>query len=207
MVSTLKVVLIPGLLGIPRRESFRMIQIRPESKELAQQRADEGLIRGIAMEKSLGVLLVEFSPHINSLRTSVGVVWRKADGEMVIVHFAKCYLNRISSWQMATLAKELDERCGVNHTSSSVLVYNVEPVIPGGNWEDLSPARDGWIKFRPFLKPMVQEITKPEKINEVSNTVFNHLRDSGMSELFIQELIALRAKRINNQRTAWQKGA
>lgn len=193
-LSSVKVVLIPGLLGIGRRESFREIPLRQESLDLALSRNNEGYIRGVAIEEESKVIAMEFGKP-GSLKTHLGVGWNFS-GEPRVVHFAKCYLSHTSSWQLAKLVQKLQE-IFPGETRGHVRVYNVEPLILGGAWKDKSEVA-AWVRFLPFLNQPVKTGTmKSESVNEITTEVLEHLRAAAVSEQFIEELIALRAKRID----------
>lgn len=206
-----KIVLFPGLLGIGKRVTPKKIAIRPESLELAKTRSSEGYVRGVAMEKDHRLMVMEFGKP-GALNTHLGVVWAVGK-EMCIVHFAKCYFNEISSWQLAALSQVFREFFSYKG-EEPVRVYNVEPLILGGKWEDVSQnamtRESSWVKFQPFLKkPRYPDTVRVEKISEISNEVLGYLRSSDVSEDFIEELISLREKRINglSEDFAKRKGA
>lgn len=191
---------LAGILALPRKEEPRCIKLNQAAITRYHYFLSQGLIRGIAFVEEKRIALVEFGSRKNPTQTQFGVCW--FDQSIKVVHFAKCYLRDQPSWQLAAMVDALALKVDLPDGEHEATVYNTDPMVLGGKWQDISPqGATGFIRFV-LIKQKETDIEKTAP-GDLSDYVINCLTDAGVADSFVQDLIKLRQKRIQE----YAKGA
>jgi|GEM_PF-6599737 MoxR-like ATPases len=142
--------LFSGVVGLIKNEATRPVKVRVKTWDTYKESVLKSRLRGIAYEKNNNIVLCELGSASNPESTNYAIIWRQG-ARLYAVDFSKAYFRNTPTWHLAALlaaAKDAPWFEGV--VTDVIQVYNADPIILGGLWQDQSNSEcSGWVSFVP----------------------------------------------------------